>query len=145
MKKTVAFIDDENGPIIYYEMALIDAGFVVTRLHTFSEALDFIRNASLRPDFWIVDVMMPIEDATLCVNGIPVIETTNMGLAAGLLLYKKIKETDDRAPVMLLTSIATPSLLNNIEESLLEDDTCEAKLDLLPSELALQVTKRLNS
>lgn len=143
MKKLIAFIDDDNGPIVYYVMALEDAGFEVLRLHTFTEALDFITSSSRRPDFWIVDLMMAIEDAALRVDGIPVIETTNMGLAAGLLLYRKIKESSLNSPSIVLTSIPTPQILDQIENSLEAGDTCEAKLDLLPHELALKVRSRI--
>jgi hypothetical protein len=143
MRKLIVFIDDDRGPIVYYEMALRDAGFDVIRIDTFEGALGFIEHPIREPHFWIVDVMMSIRNSDLCVDGVPVVKSTNMGLAAGLLLYRKIKEADLEVPAMLLTSIATPSLIENIENSLLGDDTCEAKLDLLPLELVSVVKQRL--
>jgi hypothetical protein len=126
-------------------MALQDAGFEVIRLRTFSEALNFILNSRRHPDFWIVDVMMSIEDAELLVDGKRAIETTNMGLAAGLLLYRKIKEIYPKALTIILTSIPTPSILDGIERSLDGNDTCEAKLEMLPYDLAHKIQERLTN
>ena len=44
---------------------LADAGFSVIRLRTFKEALNFVQNPNPLPDFFIVDIMMSIEDESL--------------------------------------------------------------------------------
>lgn len=141
--KTIALIDDDDGPILYYEMALEDSGFEVVRLKRFKDALAYVRQPSSNPDMWIIDVMMPIEDDTLVVDGVAVAESTSMGLGAGLLLYRKIKELHPEARAMLLTSISTPKLLDDIEHILRGEDTCEAKLNVLPSDLVRAVNARL--
>ncbi len=144
MTKNIALIDDDEGPILYYQMALEDAGFHVIRLRTFQETLAFINCPEPLPDFWVVDVMMSIRDDSLVIDGIEATKSTNFGLGAGLLLYRKIKEMNQNAPAILLTSISTPELLNNIEEALdNEEDTCEAKLDVLPEDLVHMIKQRL--
>ena len=135
MKKTVALIDDDDGPIRYYEVALKDAGFDIVRIKDFKEALDFIMKPKPFPDFWIIDVMMPIRDENLMIDGIEAVKLTSLGLGAGLVLYQKLKKEAPNAPALMLTSITTPSLLNHIEQSLMQGDKCEAKLDTLPSDL----------
>jgi DNA-binding NtrC family response regulator len=143
MKKNVALIDDDDGPILYYEMALEGADFHVVRLRTFKEALEFILNPSPAPDMWIVDVMMPLHDAPPVIDNVETSQITSLGLGAGLLLYKKIKRHNPSVPVMLLTSISTPDLLNNIETTLENRDTCESKLDILPKRLIEIVQSRI--
>lgn len=142
-RKTVALIDDDGGPILYYEQALKDSGFEVVRLKTFKGALDYIQNTSSNPDMWIIDVMMSIEDESLVVEGVEVTRSTSLGLGAGLLLYKMVKSRHPQTPVVLLTSITTPQLLDDIEHSLQGQDTCEAKLNTLPSDLVRIVTERM--
>ena len=143
MNRTVALIDDDDGPILYYEAALKDAGYVVIRIKSFKEALDFIMKPQPVPDFWIIDVMMPIKDENLMIDGTEAIRLTSLGLGAGLVLYQKLKKAAPNAPALLLTSITTPILLNQIEQSLEQDDKCEAKLDTLPSDLVRIVNSRL--
>jgi DNA-binding response OmpR family regulator len=143
MKKNVALIDDDDGPILYYEMVLEDAGFHVVRLRTFKEALDFILNPSPVPDMWLVDVMMSLGDSSPIVDGVDTSQSTSLGLGAGLLLYKKIKQYNAGIPVLLLTSISTPELLSNIETTLKNGDTCESKLDVLPKRLVELIQERM--
>jgi CheY-like chemotaxis protein len=142
-RRTVAFIDDDDGPILYYEQALKDSGLEVVRLKTLKAALDYIQDPFLNPDMWIIDVMMPIGDESLVVGGVEVAQSTSLGLGAGLLLYKLVKERHPLGPVVLLTSITTPQLLDDIERGLHEGDTCEAKLDTLPSDLVGLINKRM--
>jgi CheY-like chemotaxis protein len=142
-KPIVVFIDDDDGPMVYYEEALNDAGFRVERIRDLKQALDYVANTSDKPSAWLVDVMMPVKDQDLVVDGENVARLTNLGLAAGLLLYRKIKSRFASQPVILLTSIATPALLNSIEANLAEGDTCEAKIAVLPSQLAELVEERI--
>ena len=143
MKKNIALIDDDDGPIVYYEMALEGAGFHVIRLRTFKAALEFISNPSPAPDMWIVDVMMSVRDESLTVDGVDATQSTSLGLGAGLLLYKKIKQSDPEVPAMLLTSISTPDLLNDMEATLEDGDTCESKLEVLPEDLVRIAENRI--
>jgi DNA (cytosine-5)-methyltransferase 1 len=55
----------------------------------------------------------------------------------------KIKRHNPSVPVMLLTSILTPDLLNNIETTLENRDTCESKLNILPKRLIEIVQSRI--
>ena len=144
MKKTVALIDDDDGPIRFYEIALQDAGYGLVRLRDFKEALNFIANPVPTPDFWIIDVMMPIKDENLMIDGVEAVRSTALGLGAGLVLYRALRKHNDTVPALLLTSITTPALLDQIESTLAQGDTCEAKLDTLPSDLAKIVTARIN-
>jgi DNA-binding NtrC family response regulator len=143
MKKKVALIDDDEGPILYYQMALQDADFEIMRLRTFKDALEYIDAPDQKPDFWVVDVMMSIRDDSLKVDDVEVTRSTSLGLGAGLLLYKKIKQQDPKTPVILLTSLAAPDLLNDIEATMQNEDTCESKLDLLPKNLVELVRNRI--
>ena len=142
-RRTVALIDDDDGPIVYYEQALKDSGLEIVRLKAFKTALDYIKDPSSNPDMWIIDVMMPIEDESLVVGGVEATRSTALGLGAGLLLYKMVKARCPQIPVILLTSITTPQLLDDIERSLCDQDTCEAKLDTLPSDLVEKVNRRI--
>ncbi len=138
-------IDDDDGPIAYYAEAFQDAGFEVLRAKTFKAALDLIQSKDAAVDFWVVDLMMPVEDDTLELNGENVAYTTSLGLGAGLLLYRELKKQHPSAPTMLLTSITTPKLLDDIEDALQGDDSCEAKIDTVPSRLVKLVRERLNA
>lgn len=140
--KTIALIDDDDGPTLYYYQAIKDADFQVDRLTTFKAALDYIQNPMSDPDMWIVDVMMPIGDESLIVDGEDAMQSTSLGLGAGLLLYKLIKKRYPLIPVTLLTSITTPKLLDAIEQSLRDQDTCEAKLEILPTYLVQIIKNR---
>lgn len=143
-KKCIVFIDDDDGPILYYEQALYDSGFRVIRLKHFTKALDFIYSSTEQPDLWLIDVMMPIEDETLEIEGVNVVQSTSMGLSAGLVLYKEIKKRYGSIPVIVLTSIPTPQLLDKIEKTLSDGDTCESKLDTVPSQLIQLVKSRIS-
>lgn len=143
MKKNIALIDDDEGPILYYEMALEEAGFQVIRLRSFKAALEFISNPDPSPDMWIVDVMMSLHDESLKVDGVDATQSTSLGLGAGLVLYKKIKQSNPSIPAVLLTSISTPDLLNDIEATLENGDTCESKLDILPEDLVAMIQERV--
>ena len=142
-RRTVALIDDDDGPILYYEQALKDSGLEIVRLKAFKAALGYVQDPLSNPDAWIIDVMMPIEDELLVVEGVEATRSTALGLGAGLLLYKMVKARHPQTPVILLTSITTPQLLNDIERSLRDQDTCEPKLDTLPSDLVNIVTERM--
>lgn len=141
--KTIALIDDDDGPIRYYEEALQDDGYQVVRIRDFREALDFISSSHDKCDCWLIDVMMPIKDESLKINGDDAVEVTNFGLGAGLVLYDKLKKLNPVVPVILLTSITTPDLLNSIEESLMDGDRCEAKLEYTPSKLIILIKEVL--
>jgi CheY-like chemotaxis protein len=143
--KTIALIDDDDGPILYYETALKDSGFEVVRLKTFKAALEYIQAPSSNPDMWIIDVMIPIGDESLVVEGVEAIRSTSFGLGAGLLLYKMIKERHSQTPAILLTNITTPQLLDDIERSLCGHDSCETKLGTLPSDLVSMVKSRIGT
>jgi DNA-binding response OmpR family regulator len=143
--RTIALIDDDDGPTRYYEAALTEAEFAVVRLKSFVEALTFIHTLDQpSPDLWIFDVMMPISEDSLEIDGVDVAKETNRGLAAGMFLYQELRKKDKSTPVMLLTSITTPAMLDVIEGSLLPGDLCEAKLDYTPSKLVEHVKSVLD-
>lgn len=141
--KVVALIDDDDGPILAYHQALKDAKFKVVRIKKFKDAIAFIEKPEPVPDMWVVDVMMPIGDESLVIDGENVMQATNLGIAAGLFIYRKMKKKYPDTPAMMLTSITNPKLLDQIEGSLQGGDTCEAKLDILPSTLVKICKKRL--
>lgn len=142
-KRTVILIDDDEGPLRYYEEALRDAEFEVLRRKDFAEALAFIRDPNPMPNFWVLDVMMPPGDKKPAPEDEELFKSTMLGLGSGIVLYRQLKKKNPTSLAILLTSITTPKLLDEIEAALEGGDTCESKLDLLPSELVRLIRDRL--
>lgn len=143
-KPLVVFIDDDDGAMELYEESLHDAGFAVHRIHEVPEALHYIRTAEDLPVCWIVDLMMPVLDKDLRVDGQLVAKLARHGLASGQVLYEQIRARPSfaKSPVLILTSVPNPEILSSMEADM--DDShlaIEAKIAVLPSELPGRVNE----
>lgn len=141
-KGLVVFIDDEDsqtGPMNFYEDALAAEGYEVERIRELPTALDYIRITDDKPVLWMVDVMMPVLIDTLEVDGERLINAASRGLASGRVLYRQIRKRFTQAPVILLTNVTTPQILESLEAEMDERAVCEAKIAVLPSDLVVLV------
>ena len=141
MSKKVIIFDDDHGPIDLYVKALRLRGFVVTHIDTLGAAFDHIRDAAGPADFYIVDMMLPIANTPQEHIKKEDYRDVGYGLTAGLVLLKRLREWLPSVPVLMLTSVSRPDILSRIPG----DDNCriEAKVNMLPFDLADHITKRL--
>lgn len=141
----VVFIDDDEGPMELYQKALEDEGYKVERFTSLIAALAYTRTTSDRPALWLVDVMMPIEDASVVIDGQPLMTAAAMGLASGRVLFGEIRKRFPETPVILLTNVATPDILNVIEAAMDHNSWCESKMMFAPSKLVELVAEKIKA
>lgn len=140
----VVFIDDDEGPMERYQDALNDEGYEVERFINLIAALNYIWTTSDVPALWLVDVMMPIEDPNFILEGgQSLLAAATLGLASGRVLFREIRKRFPNAPVILLTNVATPDILNAIEAEMDENAWCESKMSFVPSKLVALVGERI--
>jgi DNA-binding NarL/FixJ family response regulator len=121
----VALIDDEHGPIDYYEQALTESGHRVERFDTVEGV--FVHLENKRPaDIYVVDIMMPT-------HGHPRLKEAANGLASGIVLHREIRNVFPNVPIIILTSISNPEILESLPVD--EKTRIESKIDILPFEL----------
>jgi DNA-binding response OmpR family regulator len=131
----IVLVDDNHGPIELYIQALRKSGFEVEHLDTVAAAIEQISSAEDFADLYILDIMMPPGDA------LDLREST-FGLTSGLIIYTRLRKKHPHVPVIVLTNISTPEIL----DSLPVDDvhtTRAAKIDVLPFDLVELVRERL--
>lgn len=131
----IVLIDDNHGPMDLYVQALRKSGFEVEHLDTVALALAHIESAQRPADLYILDIMMPPGDALD-------LRESSFGLTSGLIIYERLLGKFPGVPVIVLTNISAPGILERLP---LEDTgtTREAKIDVLPFDLADMVKKRL--
>ena len=143
-RELVAFIDDDEGPMERYQEALEEEGYKVERFINLIAALEYIRTTNDVPALWLVDVMMPIEDPSFMLEeGQSLLAAATLGLASGRVLFREIRKRFQHAPVILLTNVATPDILNAIEAEMDENAWCESKMAFVPSKLVALVQERI--
>ena len=138
----VVFIDDDEGPMEFYEDALRDGGYNIERIYSVLRALDYIQNTDAQPLLWLVDLMMQIEDESVKVEGQPLIKLASLGLASGRVLYRQIRRKFPDTLVMLLTNMSTPEILDELESEMDVNASCIAKMAMMPSELVALIKKK---
>jgi DNA-binding response OmpR family regulator len=134
--KSIIFIDDDHGPMDRYEQKLERAGYKVKRIQTAKDAFDYVDYATKindSADLWVVDIMMSVGKEEILIDGIPLRNLTDYGLTCGLQIVRRIRAAFANVPVILLTSITTPEILDSIEFG--EHTRCHSKLAVVPSEL----------
>lgn len=131
----VVFIDDEHGPMDYYVRALKAKGHEVNQMDSVEKFLDHLDNEPLA-DVYVVDIMMPT-------RGNPRLKDAADGLATGIALHREIRRKYPAVPIILLTSIANPDVLDELR--LEPKTTLESKIDTLPFELAQLVSEKTGS
>lgn len=142
-QELIVLIDDDDGPVEeLYEDALCLEGFKIERIRTAVTALEYIRQTNCHPVVWLVDLMMPIGDATLKVNGELLSKSTSLGLGMGRVLYREIRRRFPKAQVIMLTNMDTPEILDEIQNEMDENAFCEQKIVLSPSDLISLIKHR---
>lgn len=131
----IVFIDDERGPIDYYVKALNEGGHQVQKLDTVEEVFAHLE-ARKPADIYVVDIMMPT-------HGHPRLKDAAGGLASGIVLHREIRRAFPAVPIILLTSIANPDILEGL--SLETHTEIKSKIDTLPFELVDDVETALKS
>lgn len=141
----IAFIDDDDGPMEFYEDALLDEGFEIKRIKNCIEAIEYIRTTDACPSAWLIDLMMPIDDDAYKVPGETetLVKASSLGLASGRILYRQIRKRFPSAQVVLFTHMSTPEILDELEKEMDDNARCEAKLDLMPDELVKLIALKL--
>lgn len=131
----IVLIDDNHGPMDLYVQALRKCGFEVEHLDTVASAFANIASAQRPADLYILDIMMPPGDALD-------LRESNFGLTSGLIVYERLLARFPGVPVIVLTNISTPEILDRLP---LDDaeTTREAKIDVLPFDLVDKVRERL--
>ena len=142
-KGLIALIDDDGGVMDFYEAALVEAGFEVNRIMELPAALKYIETTTDTPDLWVVDVMMPVMDESVCVEGVLLSEATSWGLTSGRILYRQIRKRPEfkQTPLILFTNVPSPDILNDLERELDANAVCESKIMLDPSALVELVSR----
>jgi DNA-binding response OmpR family regulator len=132
---SVVLIDDDHGPVDYYVQALRSSDFEVEHLDTVDSALKHVENASEPADLYILDVMVPPGDSLD-------LRESSYGLTSGLVVYERLRERFPGVPVIILTNISTPEILDALPVGD-QNTTIEAKVELLPFDLVDRVRQRL--
>jgi len=130
----IILIDDDHGPMGFYLKALRQSGFDVEHIDSVAGALDHIEHGEVPGDLYVLDLMMPPGDAME-------LEKAGFGLKSGIELYRSLRARWENVPVIILTSISNPAILELLP---VDSNTLrEAKIDLLPFELVEKVKQRL--
>lgn len=137
----IVFIDDDGGVMEFYEEALREAGYEIERIHKLPKALQYIQSTTDEPILWLVDVMMPVIDDTFRVDGELLSSASSRGLASGRLLYRQIRKRFSETPVILLTSVPSSQILNDLEAEMDGNAICESKLRVEPDDLVALVAR----
>lgn len=143
----IVFIDDDGGVMDFYEEALEDAGYKIERIQELPKALTYIQNTKDKPNLWLVDVMMPVVDEKMKVDGVLLSEASNWGLTSGHLLYRQIRKRVEfkSTPLILFTNVPNSQILNDLEKEIDSKSICESKIMLTPSALVELVGKFLEA
>ncbi len=143
MPKRVIIIDDDHGPIEFYVKALRLCHFEVTHLDTLDAGLRHFADPGEPADFYVLDMMLPIAETGEDVLPKCGYKNIGFGMTAGLLLFERLRIRLPKVPVLVLTSISRPDILDKIP--LDEHSEWRAKVNLLPFELSDLVRKSLAS
>lgn len=117
-KRRVMLVDDECCPgqkepngiyMWYYAQALRDADFEVTEVISPDDALLEMAAEGASFDLIVLDIMMPPGEAYKEVN-------TLEGLRTGVFLGRTLQESYPDLPVVVLTNLANPQILNQVKE-----------------------------
>lgn len=132
----IILIDDNHGPMDLYVQALCKSGYRVQHLDTVALALAHIDSSEQPADLYILDIMIPPGDAFG-------LRESSFGLTSGILIYERLLKKFPGVPVIVLTNISTPEILERLP---LDDarTTRESKIDVLPFDLVEKVRERLN-
>jgi len=137
----VVIIDDDHGPIDQYVKALRKAGYYVEHLDTLSAAFRHIRDTSSAPDIYILDMMMSLGEDTSDWPADFSEQEAGFGMTAGLAIFRRVRARFPSVPVILLTSVAEPGILENMPFD--EHCTVEFKINLLPLAMVNRVKQRI--
>ena len=141
----IAFIDDDDGPMEFYEEALIDEGFRLERIRDCVEAIHYIQETTESPALWLIDLMMPVKDDSYKIPGerMALSKASNRGLGVGRFLYQQIRKRFPSTPIIMFTHLASAELLDTLEGEMDKNSSCEAKLDLDPTALVKLIQQRI--
>jgi CheY-like chemotaxis protein len=95
--KKVILVDDEEDIVLYFQMALEDAGYVALTAGNVREGLELIRKE--KPDLVCLDVLMPEESGMSLyqkLRGDPELEAIPILITSGLNLSKELRDIDYR-------------------------------------------------
>jgi len=134
-KGTVLLIDDNILPMRYYIWALEEKGFEVIQLYGTDATFKFLEEKKPNPVAIILDIMMlpgkKYQD-----------KDTNGGLKTGLLLYEDLRKLYPSIPIIVLTNVSDPKILNTFSE--VPRLRLVQKLDYPPFELTELVIEMIN-
>ena len=106
MKKRVIFIEDEKFFLEELQIALTD--FDITPAYSAPKGMELVKTRDF--DAVLLDIMMPPPDD---MNP----ETVDYGRSTGVELCRRIKELKPDLPIIVLTVVTDPAILEKIEEA----------------------------
>lgn len=126
----ILMIDDEKRTLDSYVQELEYSDFKVKYESSVDEGLKCLEEKAQEIELLILDLMMPYGQAF---NE----EETGKGLRTGIAFYERVRKTNDRLPIMILTNNVDEGIRREFEK----DPYCRffRKEDLLPFELAEEV------
>ena len=127
----IVLIDDNHGPMDLYVRALQVSGFEVQHLDSVESAVSHVQSVAEPAGLYIIDVMMPPQEALD-------LEESSYGLTSGILIYRRLRKKFPAVPVIILTNISTPGILEELPVEHART-TVEAKIDVLPFDLVGKV------
>lgn len=138
MSRKIVVIDDEHGTTDLYVKALRMSGFDVRHYDNVRDSLAHIEPPEGKgeepPDLYVLDLMMPPGEAIS-------LEDSGFGLSTGIVLYRKIRARHPGVPIIILTSVSNPEILNLLPKD--ANTSREAKVDVMPFELVEKVSEIL--
>lgn len=106
MKRRILFIEDEKFFLEQLQMALTD--YEITPAYSAPKGMEFIQSRDF--DAVLLDIMMPPSD-----DMDP--EFVDYGRSTGVELCRRIKSIKPELPVIVLTVVRDPGILERIEEA----------------------------
>jgi len=123
--KNILFIDDDYKRLSsHFEMLRIQ-GYTVNAVTSAKEALEEFRENKDKYDLIILDIMMPKDEFTR--------EETSFGRTTGLVLLKKFREISEEIPIIVLTVLRDPTIMEKAQKLGVNEYLLKPQL---PSQLA---------
>jgi CheY-like chemotaxis protein len=101
--KNILFIDDDYNRLSSHIEMLKIQGYDVKGINSAKEALEELRMKKDKYDVIILDLMMPVDEFG--------VEETKNGRETGLVLLGKLREISKDIPVIVLTVLRDPSVM----------------------------------
>jgi CheY-like chemotaxis protein len=131
----ILIVDEEVSPADYYIRNLRSHGIDTTYCSSVDEAYKLIQRRGTDFAVIILDIMMPPETRYKDFD-------TDEGIQTGTLLFSDVRKELPDVPVIILTNVSNPNIINLIDQS--TDIEIYQKMDTVPSALSKIVLNKIN-